>query len=81
MSVREQLIQLVRDAGYDLLSACEEADRVMKDVQEGGVRRVFHVRGASKAITLSPRVCRESRAPVQEGKEENRDDHAWLPSS
>ena len=54
-SVREQLIQLVRDAGYDLFTACEEADRVIKEAREGGVRRTYYVRATGEAITLEPR--------------------------
>ena len=52
-SVREQLIQLVRDAGYDLLAACEEVDRVMKEVREGGMRRTYYI--GRMEITLEPR--------------------------
>ena len=54
--MRETLIQLVRDAGYDLFTACEEADRVIREVREGGVRQTYHVRATGESITLEPRA-------------------------
>lgn len=31
MSVREQIIEMMQDAGYDVFTACEEADRIIAE--------------------------------------------------
>ena len=51
MSVKEQIVTKLRDAGYDMLTACEEADRVIAEFLTGTeTERVFGVMVGGKAV-------------------------------
>lgn len=45
-TVRERLIAMVRSAGYDVLTACEKADEVIKEFKESEKEtETYHIRG------------------------------------
>ncbi len=60
MNVRETIVKLMQDAGYDTLSACEHATLCLKEFREGGQDTAkFYVRGGG-SFTLNRITRHES---------------------
>jgi len=53
MSIKEQIVEKLRAAGYDFLTACEDASTIMREFKESGDKScTFHVI-ANRKITDS----------------------------
>lgn len=53
MGVKETIVEALRNAGCDMLTACEEADRVIREfLASGRDRTVYVVRGTGAVLCL-----------------------------
>lgn len=58
MTVKEQMVELLREAGYDFMTACEEADKFIQQElrawERGEVPQVnrYEIRGTGKTLTV-----------------------------
>ena len=51
MSVKEQIVEKMRSAGYDFLTVCEFATRCIREFLESGEsKRTFHVMAQGRQV-------------------------------
>lgn len=54
MTVKEQIVEIMREEGYDFIRACEEADRVMAKLRKSERQSmIFVVRRTGRQFMLS----------------------------
>jgi len=42
MSIKEQIVEKVRKCGYDMFTACEEADRIISEFLKSGQKQATY---------------------------------------
>lgn len=55
MSVKEQLVEIIQSQGYDLFTACELADTIIREMKEekGKKKRTYYLKGEYSTIAIT----------------------------
>lgn len=50
VSIKEKLVQIIQSAGYDMLTACELADKYLQEIKADKRRKIVYYIGNRKII-------------------------------
>lgn len=50
MTVKERLVEIIQSAGYDMLTACELAEQVIREVKQDTRRKIVYYVGNVEII-------------------------------
>ena len=57
LTTKEKIVEAIREAGYDFVSACEEADKVIKEFLESkDNKRKYIMKHTGKVIELRKNI-------------------------